>query len=99
MSLSASQKKATIQEFQQNIELLGYSLEKIALELDSTPAYLNKILHLETGVIEEPWILRNYLLEKLAQENKIAIPFTALKGAAEDYWFLDIDKIKRGITK
>ena len=95
MSLSAEQKMQTIREFEENVVLTGLPLEKIALELGTNTEKLQQIMRLASHSLEEPWIVRNYLIEKVTAIGNKPVPFSALKGDHHAYWFLDAEKIDR----
>ena len=97
MSLTHQQKAATINEFARNIELLGLSPAQIAHDLDTTEQHVNEVARLRSGVLEEPWVLRNYLLSQAARAGIEPVPFTALVGDHHSYWFLDADASDRGL--
>lgn len=96
MSLTKEQIKNTQEEFQKNIELSGLSLTQIACDLQTDVCTIEKIIQLNTSSIENPWILKNYLNDKIRNLNKTPIPFSALIGDYHDYWFLDSKKIEEG---
>jgi hypothetical protein len=95
MSLSKKQKIQTIREFEENVALTELTLEEIALEVGTNAANLEQIMQLACESFEDPWIVRNYLIEKLTDMGKEPIPFSALRGDHHDYWFLDTAKIDR----
>lgn len=95
MSLTHQQELDTIHEFQENISLTGLSLQQIATDLKTHPKTIEQIIQLRPHSIEEPWILRNYLLEKITEQGKTPIPFTALVGSHHDYYFLNARKIDK----
>lgn len=100
MSLTKQQQINTLNEFQENFALLGLSTQEIADELRTTSKKIEAILRLQPVAIEDPWILKNYLEERLLDQEKTPIPFTALIGDYHDYWFLDASKIeKRKLAK
>lgn len=96
MSLTKEQIKNTREEFQKNIKLSGLSLTQIALDLHTDVSTLKNIIDLNTTSIENPWILKNYLNNKIKNLNKTPIPFSALIGDYHNYWFLDSIKIDEG---
>lgn len=93
MSLTPAQVHATKAELQQNLALTGYTTAEVATALQTTPENINAILALHPRRIEDPWILRHYLLETLTVQHKQPVPFTALTGNYHQYWFLDADYI------
>lgn len=97
MSLTKQQQINTLNEFQENFALLGSSTQEIADELRTSPEKVEAILLLQPATLEEPWILKNYLIEKLIEQGKTPIPFSALIGDYHDYWFLDTRKIEKRI--
>lgn len=97
MSLTTSQTEATRREFKVNISRSGRSLAQIADALHTTPDIIAQCVDLHPNRIEDPWIIRNYLLNDLAQQGLTAEPFTALVGDYHQYWFLDAARIERGI--
>ncbi len=96
MSLTKQQQTATIAEFSENIRLLGQPLTTIATALQTTPETITAIAQLNARHIEDPWILRNYLLQQLQEAGLPHQPFTALTGDYRDYWFLDTARIAKG---
>lgn len=96
MSLTREQEDNTRRELQENFEKSGVTIEQAAADLDTTPAYIRQLLRLEPVRHDHTWILRNYLLEKVRENGKTPTSFTALKGDAHDYWFLDGDYVDRG---
>lgn len=97
MSLTIRQRENTIREFEQNRELLGLSFEHVARDLGTTSDRIKDIAQLQGRSIEEPWILRNYLLSQAQARGVELVPFTALVGDPRDYWFLDTQTIARGV--
>jgi len=95
MSLTREEQTKTKQEFQDNLNLSGLSLEEIAKDLASQPQVISDVLNLNTRYIENPWILKNYLERKIIEQGKTPIPFTALKGDFHNYWFLNSSIIEK----
>ncbi|PJM77243.1 DUF2316 family protein [Bifidobacterium felsineum] len=89
MSLTTEQRMATIREFRENMALLGLTAEQIGADFGVSGATVTNIIELKSGVLEYPWIVRRYLLDKAAAANVEPVPFTALRGDPHDYWFLD----------
>ena len=96
MSLNPQERKATIRELQANFALTGLSLAEVATDLGTTEGTIQKVLNLETQHINNPWILRAYLIEKLEEQGIQPVPFSRLVGDPEDYWFLDANLIHNG---
>lgn len=95
MTLTQQQKQNTIREFHDNVVLTGLSMETIAKDLNTTTEKLSKLMSLSVESLEEPWILKNYLIEQIEKQGESPIPFTALVGDYHDYWFLDSSKIDK----
>ncbi|ERL63806.1 DUF2316 family protein [Schleiferilactobacillus shenzhenensis] len=96
MSLTPSQKAATINEFRENIKLAGLTRQEICADLGISETKLERVLNLHQKSLEDGWILKNYLLAKVEEAGQKPVPFTALKGDPEDHWFLDVEKIHNG---
>ena len=97
MSLSMKQKQDTIQEFQENLDLLQYPLTRIANELNTSVTYLNKVILLQADCLEDPWILKNYICRELHHQGLEETSFRALAGNYHNYWFLNKQKIDKGV--
>ena len=96
MSLSTAQKQATRREFAENLNRLGLTPQDIAATLSTTPQRIEDIITLRNvRRLEDAWIIRRYLLERAKQSDISLVPFTALQGDPEDYWFLDAARIER----
>lgn len=96
MSLTRDQKAATIEELAENMRRLGETDESVAAALGATEAYVSEVRHLHSCRIEDPWIIRNYLLDEARERGVELVPFTALAGDWHGYWFLDGGYIDRG---
>ncbi|WP_455537740.1 DUF2316 family protein [Terrisporobacter sp.] len=96
MSLTREQKKNTIEEFQQNLEISGLTLDEIANSLGTDELTIKNILQLNMKHLEDTWILKNYLIKKIKEIHKTPVPFTALVGDYHDYWFLNSEFIDKG---
>ncbi|MGC6767935.1 DUF2316 family protein [Enterococcus sp. LJL128] len=94
MSLTSNQMLQTQEEFQKNLVLSGLSLSEIARDLKTSISVIENTLQLQTTRIEDPWVLKNYLEEQIIAQNKQPIPFTALVGNYQQYWFLNSKRIK-----
>jgi len=95
MSLNPQQMAATRQELQKNFELTGLSKQQVAKDLQISPVKLERLFELAQRSLEDPWILRNYLIAKVEAVGKTPIPFTALSGDWHRHWFLNSDVIDR----
>ncbi|WP_338658357.1 DUF2316 family protein [Paraclostridium sordellii] len=93
MSLTKEQVKNTTKEFKQNLKLSELSLEEIAYDLKTDKFTIENIINLNVNAIEDPWILKNYLIDKIKKLGKEPIPFSALVGDYHNYWFLNSKKI------
>ena len=96
MPLNPQERKATTRELQANFALTGLSLAEVATDLGTTEGTIQNVLNLETRHINNPWILRAYLIEKLEEQGIQPVPFSRLVGDPEDYWFLDANLIHNG---
>lgn len=96
MSLTKKQQQQTIDEFQTNLQLLNYSLDKIASDLQTTTEKITAVAQLQVQKIEEPWILRNYLIDELRKNRQTPVLFSALSGDFHNYWFLNTEIIEKG---
>lgn len=96
MSLTREQQISTINEFADNMARLGATNEQVAAALGGTPEYAGRVARLEARNLEDPWVLKNYLLARAREQGIEPRPFTALGGDYHGYWFLDSDYIDRG---
>lgn len=95
MSLTKEQIKNTTEEFRKNLKLSELSLEQIADDLHTDKCTIEKIININAKSIEDPWILKNYLNDKIKEIGKEPIPFSALVGDYHSYWFLNSRKIDK----
>lgn len=93
MSLNPLQIQHTKKELHKNFELTGLGKSEIANDLKISEVKLEKIFNLKQRRLEDPWILRNYLLEKVEKTGQQPVPFTALAGDWHRHWFLDSNLI------
>lgn len=96
MSLTREQQEDTIRELAENMRRLGVTTQNLASALGSTPDYVEKVVHLHARNLEDPWVVRNWLLDLAHRRGIEPVPFTALAGDHHDYWFLDGAYIDRG---
>lgn len=96
MSLNSEQRAATIREFQETMNRLGLTAERIGKDFGVSGSRVEQIITLKSGVLEYPWIIRAYLLSRAETQGVELTPFMALRGNPHDYWFLDGDFIDRG---
>ena len=89
MSLTRKQEEDTGRELRENLEKAEISIEQAANDLGTTPEYIEQLLRLEPRKIEDTWILKNYLIEKVKEAGKTPTKFTALGGNYKIIWFLN----------
>ncbi|MFC6181834.1 DUF2316 family protein [Lactiplantibacillus daowaiensis] len=97
MSLTEAEQRATKQDLQQNFDRTGLSLGQVAADLKTTPAHVRAVLALNVTYIEEPWILRDYLQRQLVAQHKSGVAYHKLVGEPQQYWFLNQQRIQRGV--
>lgn len=95
MTLSRQQLIATRQELRKNFELTGLSKYQVAADLRISVVKLDRLFDLTQQSLNDPWILRNYLIEKVTATGQQPVPFTALSGDWHRHWFLDSAAIDR----
>lgn len=93
MSLNPLQMHNTKKELRKNFELTRLSKSEVATDLKISEVKLEKIFNLKQRTLEDTWILRNYLLEKVEKTGQQPVPFTALAGDWHRHWFLDSNLI------
>lgn len=96
MSLTKEQQENTISELTENMRRLGVTAADVAAALGSTPDYADSVVHLHARNLEDPWVVRNWLLAQARERGVELVPFTALVGDWHRYWFLDGSYIDRG---
>lgn len=96
MSLTREQQQNTIDEFAENMRKLDVTAADIAASLGSSPSYVDQVVHLHARNLEDPWVVRNWLIERGRERGIELEPFTALTGDWHRYWFLDGGYIDRG---
>lgn len=94
-SLTIQQQENTIKELRENMNLAGLTEPELAEYFHVSVEKITRILNLEQQVLEDTWIIRNYLLETIKINGGTAVPFTALQGDSSDYWFLNNRKIEQ----
>lgn len=80
MSLNPEQMAATRHELQANFELTGLTKQQVAADLKISLTKLDHLFALTQQSLNDPWILRNYLLDQVKTQGKTPVPFTALSG-------------------
>ena len=93
MSLSAKQKDDTRRELKENFDLAGVSVQQVARDLGTTEEYIMQLMQLEPKRLEDTWILKNYLIEKIKKTGGTPIAFTALGGDYHVISFLNPEYI------
>lgn len=89
MSLNPTQMKNTRKELKENFEISGLTKEQVASDLNISLEKLDHLFTLTQQSLSDPWILRNYLTEKVEEQGKTPVSYTALLGNWHQYWFLD----------
>ena len=93
MSLTAQQEEDTRNELRENFIKAGVTVPEVAEDLGTTEDYIVQLMRLEPKHLEDTWILKNYLIEKVREAGETPTPFTALGGDYHVIWFLDADYI------
>ena len=93
MSLSAKQIEDTRRELRENLDKSGVKIHDVATDLGTTQEYIIQLLRLEPKRLEDTWILKNYLIDKVIKAGKTPTAFTALGGDYHVIWFLDSEYI------
>ncbi len=96
MSLNIKERKETINEFKENLKLCNLTVQDIAEALQITDLKVEEIINLQGSRIEDPWIIRNFILDYSKSNNIDIKPFSKLKGNYEDYYFLNTEYIRKG---
>ena len=78
MSLSKKQEDDTRRELRENLARSGVDIAQAAADLGTTREYLERVMRLDERRLEDAWILRNYLIEKVREAGGTPTPFTAL---------------------
>lgn len=97
MSLNVFERKRTKDEFKRNIALIGLTTDEVATKLNITEKKLIDIIKLNDDCIENPWIIRNFIIDYAQQNNLQLMQFSKLKGDYHNYFFLDSNYIDMGI--
>lgn len=71
-------------------------IQEVAIDLGTTEEYIMQLLRLEPNRLEDTWILKNYLIDKVKKAGKKPTAFTALGGNYHFIWFLDSKYIDGG---
>ncbi|MFB9769694.1 DUF2316 family protein [Lactiplantibacillus modestisalitolerans] len=97
MPITRVNETSTKDELWANFKLTGLSLDRVAQDLQTTAMHVEDVLNMNVRHVEEPWILRNYLNAHLDDQGKTPVAYTRLTGATSDYWFLNQQRIRRGM--
>ena len=89
MSLTPQQEEDTRHELRANFEKAGVTIEQIAEDLGTSETYIVQLFRLEPKKLEDTWILKNYLIEKVKEAGETPTAFTALGGNYKHIWFLN----------
>ena len=89
MSLTPQQLKDTENELRANLAKAGVTVEQTAADLGTTTDYIEQLLCLEPRRLEDTWILKNYLIDKVVEAGKQPTKFSALGGDYHVIWFLN----------
>ena len=88
--LSEQQEEDTRRQLKESLDLAGVDIQTIADDLGTTAEYIERLFRLEPIRLEDTWILRNYLEDKVEKAGKEPVKFTSLrKNAYHIIWFLD----------
>lgn len=74
-------------ELQENYRRLEYSQQKVADDLRISTDELEDILEMESPNPAYVWMLREYLEDKLKEENIEMMPFTKLADPSVNRWY------------
>lgn len=96
MTLNPAQIKATQNELAQNFALSGLTKEQVCTELNISSSKCDHVMNLNQQALEDPWIMKNFLIEKVKAAGKQPVPFTALSGDYHRHWFLNSKIIESG---
>ncbi|ANK59553.1 DUF2316 family protein [Loigolactobacillus backii] len=96
MSLNPQQIKNTINELHENFVRSGLTKEQVASDLNISMTKLDHLFSLTQQSMDDPWILRNYLNDKVADNGQEPVPYSALVGDWHQYWFLNTRAIDKG---
>ena len=97
MSLNAEQLLATKNELARNFELSGLTKQQICNELNISSIKFDRIMQLEQTALEDPWILKNFLVAHVITAGNQPVPFTALSGDYHRHWFLNSQTIEKAV--
>lgn len=88
MSLTYSQQKATIREFQEAVMRSNLTIQEIAGDFKTSQKRIDAILNLQPLGIEEPWILKEYLNEKITDQGQFTSEVYGVTWRLSPIWLL-----------
>ena len=97
MSLNPQQITNTKNELQANFDLSGLTRKQVASDLQISLTKLDHLMTLTQESLNDPWILRNYLIERVEAKGEKPVPFTALTGDWHRHWFLNSQTIEKAV--
>ena len=80
MSLNFIERIKTSKELRQNLKLSHLTIEHAAIDLNTSVQKDNQILEPDRVSPEDPWILKEYLSNKLQSQRIIGYPYSKLVG-------------------
>lgn len=95
MSLTYEEQQMTREDIARAMADLGITPEQAAAALGTTPQNLRRVMRLDIHRLEDPWVLRNYLLDQAAEQH-VPVTFRVLNRDYHRLWFLDAAYIDRG---
>lgn len=96
MVLTSDEAAAVKDELQGNFDLSGITLKMAAIDLKTTPEHIQDVLNLKNCRREEPWVLRNYLIQIVLLQEKEPYAFSKLIGNPKRFGFLNNQFIEKG---
>ena len=98
MNTEINERQQTIYEIKKNRELAEVSTKEIAQDLGSSKTYIESVLELNWNVVEDIWVLKNYLDEKIIGLGKTPFEYTTptLSGEPEDHQYMNVGFINNG---
>lgn len=89
MTLNAQQIGSSIDELHENFIRSGLTKEQVASDLNISMTKLDHLFSLTQQSLNDPWILRNYLIENVKKNGQEPVPFSAMSGDWHRHWFLN----------
>ena len=89
MSLTREEQLATKRELREAMSLVGLEVVEVAAGLAVSEEAIKQTLDLCGRVIENPWILKEYLADQARKQGLTPVTFSASRRDYHDYWFLD----------